>query len=164
MVRISTGSCVCRIAAVALLASLATPAAATPASGFSAIQQWMGNSGDLDVKLKTKTFDLKLDTKGESDIYVTRNAIAPGGYSGWHMHPGPSLIIVTAGEIKAYDSHNPLCTPTTYVAGQTFVDSGDHAHILRNETANPAETVAVQFLANGATRRIDAPEPNNCSF
>ena len=44
-----------------------------------------------------------------------------------------------------------------------FVDPGDgHIHILRNEGAIPAETVAVQLLPHGAGRRIDVPDPENC--
>lgn len=140
------------------------PALATPASGFVGTQVAKGAYGDLDVKLKTDTLNLKLDTKGDSEVYVTRNVIAIGGQSGWHTHPGPSLITVTVGEITAYDSHNPLCTPKVYRAGQGFVDSGNHAHILRNESGAPAETVAVQFLEKGAMRRIDAAKPTNCDF
>jgi quercetin dioxygenase-like cupin family protein len=105
------------------------------------------------------------ETKEESDVYVTRNAIAVGGHSGWHTHPGPSLIIVTLGEIMAYDADDPPCTPTRYRAGAGFVDPGDgHVHLLRNESGAPAETVAVQFLPKDATRRIDAPAPGNCPF
>src|SRR5215211_6166590 len=36
-------------------------------------------------------------TKGPSDLYVQNNVWAPGGTTGWHTHPGHSLIIVTAG-------------------------------------------------------------------
>jgi hypothetical protein len=35
--------------------------------------------------------------------------------------------------------------------------------MLRNETNQPAETIAVQFLPEGATRRIDEPEPPQLS-
>lgn len=157
-----------RIATAAVIAGsvlVAVPALATPASGFTAAQQWKGVYGEMDVKAeKTGTWDVYLKTKASSDVYVTRNAIAVGGQSGWHRHPGPSLITVTDGEIVAYDSHNPLCTPKVYKAGEGFIDSGDHAHLLRNESGAPAETVAVQFLPVGATRRIDAPKPNNCDF
>ena len=139
-------------------------AQATPASGFTAIQQWKGVYGPIDVKAKTGEWEVEVKTESESDIYVTRNAIAVGGHSGWHRHPGPSLITVTVGEITAYDSDNPLCTPVVYRVGQGFVDSGDHAHLLKNESGAPAETIAVQFLEKGATRRIDASEPNNCAF
>jgi len=150
---------------------IGTPALATPASGFTAVEQWKGVYPPLTLNTasdrktdKDDKWDLKLQTKDTSDIYVTRNAIAAGGQSGWHSHPGPSLITVTVGTIKAYESTNPACTPTTYHAGEGFVDYGDHAHLLRNESGAAAETVAVQFLPTGATRRIDEPKPTNCSF
>ena len=71
---------------------------------------------------------------------------------------------MTIGEITAYDSDDPLCQLKVYRAGEGFVDNGDHAHLLKNESGAAAETVAVQFLPVGATRRVDQPEPNNCSF
>jgi len=139
---------------------------ATTGSGFTAAQQWKGVFDDIDVHLNDMPrYQVKISTKGRSDVYVTRNAIAVGGHSGWHTHPGPSLIIVTVGEIMAYDGDDPTCTPKRYRAGEGFVDPGDgHVHLLRNETDAPAETVAVQFLPKDATRRIDAPAPGNCPF
>jgi quercetin dioxygenase-like cupin family protein len=139
---------------------------ATAQSGFTAAQQWKGVFGEIDVK--TNNFlphQVKIKTKEASDVYVTRNAIAVGGQSGWHTHPGPSLIMVTAGEIMAYEGDDPTCTPTRYRAGEGFVDPGDgHVHLLRNESGAPAETVAVQFLPQGAMRRIGTPAPGNCGF
>lgn len=155
-----------RVAVVAALVastSITAPALATTATGFVGTQLMKGQFGDLDVKTKGANFDLKLDTKGDSDVYVIRNAIAVGGQSGWHTHPGPSLITVTAGAIVAYD--DTLCAPTHYGTGATFVDpGGGHVHLLRNESGAAAETVAVQFVPRDAARRIDAPEPNNCNF
>jgi quercetin dioxygenase-like cupin family protein len=148
------------------------PACATPAVGFTAIQQWKGlypalniNTGSDRKDDKDDKWDLKLMSKDVSDVYVTRNAIAPGGQSGWHTHPGPSLVTVTVGEVTVYDSEDPLCTPKVYRAGEGSLDlGGGHLHLIKNETAAPAETVAVQFLPTGSTRRIDAPKPNNCNF
>lgn len=151
------------VAALAATGLSTTAVHATPGSGFVGTQVARGAYGQIDLKLKTKVFDLKLDTKGDSDIYVTRNAIAIGGQSGWHTHPGPSLITVTVGEITAYDDQ--LCAPHVYHVGEGFVDPGDgDVHLLRNESGAVAETVAVQFVAAGAARRIDAPQPNNCNF
>src|ERR1700733_2748735 len=39
---------------------------------------------------------------GPSDVYVQSNVWAPGGSTGWHTHPGNSLIIVTAGTVTDY--------------------------------------------------------------
>jgi quercetin dioxygenase-like cupin family protein len=143
---------------------IADPAYATAASGFTAAQQWKGTYGALDVNaVKTDAWDVKIRSKDTSDVYVTRNAIDVGGQSGWHTHPGPSLITVTLGEITVYESS--LCTPVRYHAGEGFVDEGGgHVHLIRNESGAAAETVAVQFVPRGATRRIDAPEPSNCNF
>jgi quercetin dioxygenase-like cupin family protein len=108
---------------------------------------------------------VRLKTKGDSDGYVIRNTFDPGGSSGWHTHPGPSLITVTKGEITAYEGDDRKCTPTVCREGEGFVDPGDgHVHVLRNETSAPAETVVVQILPKGAARRIDAPAPGNCPF
>lgn len=114
---------------------------------------------------RADSYELALKTKGVSDLHVTRNAIAVGGHSGWHTHPGPSLIIVTAGEIMAYEGNDRTCTPKRYGAGEGFIDpGGGDVHMLRNESGAPAETVAVQIFPRDATRRIDTSSPGNCAF
>jgi hypothetical protein len=40
-------------------------------------------------------------TKGLSDGYVLNNVWALGGSTGWHTHLGHTLVIVTAGALKA---------------------------------------------------------------
>ena len=150
----------------AALAAFVASVSATPAKDFTAVQQWKGVFGDIDVKTNAfKPHKVKIDTKGVSDVYITRNAVAAGGNSGWHTHPGPSLIIVTAGEITAYSGDDPACTATRYHAGEGFVDPGDgQVHILRNESGAPAETVAFQIIPKDAVRRIDTPAPDSCPF
>lgn len=155
------------VSALVLAAALiVVPALATTPKGLMAEQVAMGRFGEINVK--THNFPphkVKLKTKGNSDVYVIRNTFAAGGSSGWHTHPGPSLITVTKGQITAYEGDDPTCTPTVYGMGEGFVDPGDgHVHLLRNETTEPAETVAVQILPQGAERRIDAPDPGNCPF
>jgi quercetin dioxygenase-like cupin family protein len=153
-------------AALAGLAVTAGVVSATPPSGFTAAQQWKGVFGDIDVTTNDfRPHKVKLKTKGTSDVYVTRNTIAVDGQSGWHTHPGPSLIIVTLGEITAYEGDDPKCSPTRYRAGEGFVDPGDgHVHLLRNDSGAPAETVAFQIVPKDAMRRIETPAPGNCPF
>jgi quercetin dioxygenase-like cupin family protein len=155
------------VSALVLVAALiVVPALATPQTGLTAEQVALGHFGKINVR--THNFPphkVKLKTKGDSDVYVIRNTFDPGGSSGWHTHPGPSLITVTKGEITAYEGDDRKCRPTVYREGEGFVDPGDgHVHVLRNETTEPAETVAVQILPTGAARRIDAPAPGNCPF
>ena len=130
---------------------------ATPASGFAGTTLAVGRFGDIDVANHVP--------KGPSDLYVQSNVWAPGGTTGWHTHPGHSLIIVTAGTVTAYEGDDPSCTPHVYTAGMGFVDpGGDHVHVLRNEDSIEARTIAVQLIPAGATRRIDAESPAACPF
>jgi hypothetical protein len=145
------------------------PALATDAVGvtteFIAGTATSGISFDeIDVATKTDGWKARIDTNGAAQLYVVRNTFQPGGHTGWHTHPGPSLISVTSGTITVYDGDDPTCTPHVYPAGTGFVDSGAHAHLLRNEGGVPAVTVATQLLPPGALRRIDAPAPGNCPF
>jgi len=127
-----------------------------------------GNDGDVWLSLQK--------TKGQSDLYVQSNfwpAVNPVtkavASTGWHTHPGHSLIIVTSGSITDYMAD---CMPHVYTAvpghpSPTLVDPGSgHLHIIRNEGSVPATTIAVQLVpydpAKG-NRRIDAPAPETCS-
>jgi quercetin dioxygenase-like cupin family protein len=104
-----------------------------------------------------------LATYGISDGYVVENDFQPGQTTGWHSHPGPSLVFVVTGSITNYASDQSRCKGVTYSAGTTFVDAGGtDVHELVNAGTTPAETIAVQFIPQGQARRIDKPEPSNC--
>jgi quercetin dioxygenase-like cupin family protein len=153
------------------LSAYAGTVLATPGSGISTENLLApvasGQFGEIDAKAETDSYELEVKTRGLSDVYVVRNTFQPGGgHSGWHTHPGPSLITVTSGTISNYSGDDPTCTPQVYSAGMGFVDpGGGHAHLIRNEGSVPAVTVAVQLLPAGAPRRIDVtPAPVNCGF
>jgi hypothetical protein len=156
----------------------AKPVSATTAVGFAGTTLAVGRFGDIDVMNRLTAADSagprgdddtlwlsRQKTKGLSDLYVQSNVWAPGGSTGWHTHPGHSLIIVTAGTVTVYEGNDPACTPHVYTQGMGFVDSGgDHVHLIRNEGGVEARTMAVQLIPAAAARRIDAPDPGNCSF
>jgi hypothetical protein len=166
------------LVALALVASVLTvmPALATPPVGVTTefiVGSATGGATFAEMNLFAKAGDywrLRINTKGESDLYVVRNTFAAGGHTGWHTHPGPSLITVTVGTITAYEGDDPTCTPEIHIAGTpsaTFIDQGGDqgVHILRNESGATAVTVAVQLVPAGAPRRIDVtPAPGNCPF
>jgi predicted metal-dependent enzyme (double-stranded beta helix superfamily) len=141
---------------------------ATPPSGFTGTTISLGHYEEIDARISAQPdphWQAKLKTQGQSDLYVQSNVWAPGGTTGWHSHPGFSLITVTAGAVTAYDGDDPSCTPRVYTVGRCFIDhGGDHAHVLRNEGTVDARTTAVQLVPPGATRRIDVADPGNCPF
>lgn len=150
-------------------------ALATPQFKFTSTTLALGRFDEIDVhntNLPPDFWQSKQKTKGQSDLYVQSNVWAapvtpsdPRATSGWHTHPGHSLITVTAGTVTAYDGDDPSCTPHVYTPGMGFVDpGGDHVHVLRNEGLVEARTITVQLIPAGAARRIDAPDPGNCSF
>jgi hypothetical protein len=158
-------------ASVVGMATYPRSLSATPASGFSGATIAMGRFAEIDTF--NQSFPAGFDrpwismqkTKGPSDLYIQSNAWAPGGSTGWHTHPGHSLIVITAGAVTAYDGDDPACTPHVYTAGMTLVDSGgDHVHLIRNEGSTPATGYAVQLIPAAATRRIDAPANPACGF
>ncbi len=113
---------------------------------------------EVDVKSESEINEVEIRTQGLSDVWVVRNVIKPGGHSGWHSHPGPSIISVVSGQATEYRDDEPF--GTVHPAGTAFVDEGgDHAHIVVNEGDTDLVLVAVQILPVGATRRIDRPAP-----
>lgn len=97
-------------------------------------------------------------TRGESDVYVVQNVIKPGGHTGWHSHPGPSVVSVVSGTATEYRSDSDEAI--VFEAGTAFVDEGgDHAHIIVNRGNVDLVLVAFQVLPQGAPRRIDVPAP-----
>lgn len=156
---------------------------ATPASGFVGTTLAVGRFGEIDVFnhfIPPEGLEERSEghegherniwlssqrTKGLSDLYVQNNVWAPGGSTGWHTHPGHSLIIVTAGTVTAYMGNDPECKPSVYTPGMGFVDpGGEHVHIIRNEGTVEARTIAVQLIPANAMRRIDVASPGNCPF
>jgi quercetin dioxygenase-like cupin family protein len=148
---------------------------ATEAEGYKSTSLAQGRFREIDVN---STFQggqeaagdkearqVLQQTKGLSDVYVQSNTWAPGGSTGWHMHPGQSLVIVTAGTVTDYEGHDPECRPHVYTKGMGFVDpGGEHVHNLRNEGDVEARTIAVQFIPADAARRVDVADPGTCHF
>jgi quercetin dioxygenase-like cupin family protein len=116
-------------------------------------------------------FDFQM-TKGHSDLYVVNNTWQAVNFdgnqgiasTGWHTHPGPSLITVTAGTLTEYHKN---CVPHVHNTGDTFVDAGGgEVHLIRNEGSVAAATIAVQLVPYDpakANRRVDVPAPSTCA-
>lgn len=142
-------------------------AVATPGSGFVATDTTRSVFDDIHVMTNARSdrHQVQIRTKGRSDVYVVTNTVQPGGFSGWHTHPGPSIVSVKAGTAVIYSGDDPTCTPHVVNEGEGFIDpGGGHLHNVRNESGAELVLVAFQIVPFGAQRRIDAPNPGDCPF
>jgi hypothetical protein len=111
------------IVGVAVVGVFAAVALASAGSGFAPTNLVTAN---LVNQTKQNSDQVKLQTKGPTDVRVQKLVISPGGYSGWHHHPGIVIVAVESGQVTFTNSD---CSSTTYgpglPAGSAFVESGD---------------------------------------
>jgi quercetin dioxygenase-like cupin family protein len=105
--------------------------------------------GDWKAKLSIDQFQL----------YAVEVTIQPGGWLGWHSHPGLSLVVVKSGTATFYEADDP-CTPITIPTGQTLFEPAGEVHMVRNEGAVPLVNLVIQLTPPGAPRADGAPDPN----
>jgi hypothetical protein len=168
--------CVPLLAAIAASVYGGAQVMATPASGFTSTALGKATYGPISSYLRSvpAAWSEKIRTRGSSDVYILQNSWDPaacGGCTpttGWHTHPGPTLVIVTQGSLTEYHGDDPTCTPHVYTAGTPnnafFEPGGRDVHIVRDESGAPATAIAMRIVPAGALPRQDAPDPGNCHF
>jgi quercetin dioxygenase-like cupin family protein len=144
---------------------------ATPPSGLSFTPIGRATLPQFEVKRKIKALDWEMELEADQPIDVATQIVTfqPGGYSGWHTHPGPVLFTVRTGTLTVYEGNDPTCSPHVFTAGTGAVEAatGNHIHMVRNETGSVAEAVVTYLVPVGANPlRTDLPDPgnSNCPF
>ena len=122
--------------------------------------------GEIQVVQENPIYGAMIKTRGLSDAVARNLSIAPGGDTGWHSHPGPVFVLVTAGTGSFYHAADPTFTPTIFPAGTGFVEGGGigDVHIFRNEGSGPLEVTVLFLVPHGAPTRIDEPAPPGAPF
>ena len=145
---------------LALAAGLMTagPAGATPPAGVTT--QILG-SGTTLGGFKIHVDGIKVESKDAASFTVAHLTFAPGGTTGWHVHPGPVLVTVISGSVTKFSAD---CTAQTYTAGQAFVENGpSDENMVRNDGSVDAQTIVTFLTPQGAATREDAPPPPGCN-
>ena len=124
-------------------------------------------------KLMTKTVSFKyqkvtpLMTCSEAtacDTAYQQLTIQPGGFTGWHTHPGPTFVAVAQGEGTLYHGIDG-CPSHKYGVGAGFMQPQTEVHNMRNEGSEPLVLWAFYALPPGTSNaaiRIDQPQPAAC--
>ena len=129
----------------------ATPVTATPLS--------RGTLGEVRAENDGITVE---SVPGSADIVTLKVVIEPGGSTGWHHHPGVTLVSVASGTPTEYRAD---CEKTVLKAGDGFFEGTDEPHVVRNE-GNVDAVLYPTFLIPTETSpeklTIAHPQPKNC--
>jgi quercetin dioxygenase-like cupin family protein len=101
-------------------------------------------------------------TPGTNTV-VADFTFGPNSSTGWHTHPGKTLVTVKTGTFTVY--HAKDCAPSVYGPGDAFVELPSSVHVGRNETGDIVELGVVFFgVPIGGSARIDQPQPDDCEI
>src|SRR4030088_1434060 len=67
--------------------------------GFTSTLIGRGNLGPFHLQSEVAGYEIELQSDHNTDVAVANIAITPCGFSGWHYHPGPVLVVVKSGTI-----------------------------------------------------------------
>ena len=98
------------------------------------------------------------------DTAYQQLTIPPGGYTGWHTHPGPTFVAVAQGEGTLYHGMSG-CPSFKYAIGAGFMQPPTEVHNMRNEGSTPLVLWAFYALPPGTSNaaiRVDQPQPAEC--
>jgi quercetin dioxygenase-like cupin family protein len=138
---------------VGLLAAMATIALASPPSGQRTSPPVTGTLRPVDVEADGVEFE----TEESVDVTTFTLTLDPGGFTGWHTHPGVLIATVQSGAVV----REVGCRKRTYSAGEAFVEHGDEP---TGQVRNPSVTVPATFLVThiaspGVPRRAETDPP-----
>jgi quercetin dioxygenase-like cupin family protein len=103
------------------------------------------------------------NAKPGTNTVVADFTFGPNSSTGWHTHPGKTLVTVKSGTFTVYHAKN--CAPSVYGPGDAFVELPSTVHVGRNETGGTVELGVVFFgVPVGGNPRIDQPQPANCAI
>ena len=101
-------------------------------------------------------------TPGTNTV-VAQFTFGPNSSTGWHTHPGKTLVTVKSGTFTVYHARD--CEPRVYGPGDAFVELPATVHIGRNETGGVVELGVVFFsVPIGGSPRVDQPQPGDCAI
>jgi len=95
-----------------------------------------------------------------TNTIVAEFTVGPHSSTGWHSHPGKTLVTVQSGTFTVYHDN---CRARTFGPGEAFVELPSSVHVGRNETGDTVKLGVVFFgVPIGGSPRIDHPQPDGC--
>ena len=146
---------------VTVLALVVGAALATPPKDATTTPLTRATLGNFEAKGD----GIEVESERHSaDIAIAKVVIEPGGSTGWHHHPGVTLVSIASGTVTEYDKK---CEKSVHKAGEGFVESNDAVHVVRNKGNVNAVLYATLIVPTNTTDeglRVDEPKPSNCNI
>jgi quercetin dioxygenase-like cupin family protein len=146
--------------AMTVLAIVVGAALATPPKDATVTPLTRATLGNFDAK----SDGIEVESERHSaDIATAKVVLEPGGSTGWHHHPGVTLVSVASGTVTEYDNK---CEKSVHKAGEGFVESNDAVHVARNNGNENAVLYATFLVPSNTTDeglRVDEPQPKGCN-
>lgn len=139
------------IAATALIAPIALGSA-----GSGATTTVLGHRATLWNPIQVNEDRIKFQTKDATDIQTQTITFIPGGYSGWHHHPGVILVVVESGTVTVHDES---CQTMTFGPHESFIEGGPGAMMVSNQGSVNAVVYATQVAPAGSLFRLEDDPP-----
>ena len=103
-------------------------------------------------------FKVALETSGPVNIIQQEVSFMPGGYTGWHKHPG-LLLLTLAADSGPVDWYDEYCHKTVYKPGDSWTE-GTTLHSVVNSGSIPAHFLITYVIAAGVEKRIGETAPS----
>jgi quercetin dioxygenase-like cupin family protein len=134
-----------RLGAVALIAMVAF----SQVSPLQIIPLAQGFDGEHNVVLHMK---------GATDVLQADLIFQNGATTGWHIHPGPVVVVVKTGALT--EIHRNGCM-TVHPAGSAFFEDPDELHNVVNQSGVVTEVLATFLSPSGTQPLIAQSDPGN---
>ena len=100
--------------------------------------------------------NVELHLKGPTDVVAADLIFQPGGATGWHIHPGPVVVVIKSGDLTEIQSNGCV---NVHHAGSAFFESPNEVHNVVNEGGVVTEVYATFLLPAGTQPLIPVANP-----
>jgi quercetin dioxygenase-like cupin family protein len=115
--------------------------------------------GELDPYRINQPSDLLINSLATTEVVMQRSVFLPSA-GAWHTHPGPSFVLVEAGEIKLVRSTKSGCVETeVFGAGQAYVEVANEVHRAVVVSTENAVLHVTRLIPAGAPITTPAADP-----
>ena len=114
------------------------------------------------MQIRDHSLGLTVTARQQTDVALVKAAIIPAGETGWHQHPGPSIVIVQAGSLTMRSPHRRHCMEQQFVAGEMFEHPAGEHNFIAGPTG--VEFYVSYFVPAGSTPLLTpTTQPAQCS-